>query len=157
MCNFWFLLLSGPDYVPFKVFSSVGKIKVRRIFAEHPWSSRGERSGAPSPVCVCPPHFLFCLSDAVTCLSPVGYSAVSVIIIIIIIRRIIGTPEAESPLELTDHHRVKSSAPPSSALLHLSVRYTHLQEAFSPLILPMKFPISPAHTAQIPASPRISS
>ena len=88
---------------------------------------------------------LFILSRRRRDLSPVGYSAVSVIIT----RHIIGTPEAKSPLELTDHHlhAVWSSlrTPPFRYSIYLCD--TQLQEAFFQLILPMKFPISPAHSA----------
>lgn len=78
-------------------------------------------------------------------LSPVGYSAGSVTTM----RRITDTPDADSPLVLTDHHSNAVSSflrlPPFRYSIYQ--RDTRLQETFSLLILPLKFPINPADRA----------
>lgn len=88
--------------------------------------------------------WLFILSRRRGDLSPVGYSATSVMITI---RRITGTSKPKSPHELTDHHlyAVSSFLPLPSLLFRYSIYLcdTRLQEASFLLILPLKFPISP--------------
>ena len=134
-----FLLLSAPDYVPFKVCR-----KKQNLVKSHEYSHPGERVSKVR----CVSSSLFILSARRGDLSPVGYSAVMMmmmmmVMIIIIIRRIIGTPEAESPHELTDHHRVNSSAPPLlSVTPFICADIRTYRKRLSPLILPMKSPIS---------------
>lgn len=118
------------------------------------WLQGESGQTAPSPVCVLvevadqspwSKASLFILSRRSGDLSLVGYSAVSVILI----RRIICTPEAESPLEFADHHlnAVRSFLrhPPFRCSIYLCD--TLLQEASSLLILPLKSPISTAYSA----------